>query len=289
MYYVDEAIVEALKRANTQRAWVPTGDQSTAVELLKKGVSGKISLAAVQGPPGTGKTSVVSRFAEEQLPDIITSNERILIMYISPTNYLVHKAYIDIVAALIKRGIDVQTILRSTRIYGSRIWPFREARTEWKFNDEIVSKQLLKDSMGAIDPDEVRMIFTTEYQRIAGRLADVERSYEHIHIIADEASKSPYFRIFLPLADKLARNPEMYPKSLLVLGDPEQAITVPEEFKEYRVPLLMKYVRNVLKNHGLYNKRWKMLTLSFRLPSPCLLYTSPSPRDLSTSRMPSSA
>ena len=27
----------------------------------------------------------------------------------------------------------------------------------------------------------------------------------------------------------------------------------------------------------------------FNMPSPCLLYTSPSPRDLSTSRMPSSA
>ena len=32
-----------------------------------------------------------------------------------------------------------------------------------------------------------------------------------------------------------------------------------------------------------------MMSTTFSIPNPCLLYTSPSPRDLSTSRMPSSA
>ena len=36
-------------------------------------------------------------------------------------------------------------------------------------------------------------------------------------------------------------------------------------------------------------KAWLVMTASDASPKTCLLYTSPSPRDLSTSRMPSSA
>jgi len=120
--------------------------------------------------------------------------------------------------------------------------------------------------MGLIDPDEVRIVFTTEFQRVAGRI--LEGKFDRIHIIADEASKTPYFRIFLPLADRLARHPEEYPESMLVLGDPQQAITVPEEFKEFRVPLLMNHVKGILKKYNLLDERWRMLTTSFRLPYP---------------------
>ena len=36
-------------------------------------------------------------------------------------------------------------------------------------------------------------------------------------------------------------------------------------------------------------KQWRMAQVAQNMPETCLLYTSPSPRDLSTSRMPSSA
>ena len=43
---------------------------------------------------------------------------------------------------------------------------------------------------------------------------------------------------------------------------------------------IKKNIENILKNKK---------SVIFGLPGACLLYTSPSPRDLSTSRMPSSA
>ena len=50
---------------------------------------------------------------------------------------------------------------------------------------------------------------------------------------------------------------------------------------------LIKY----LLQNGLlsYNPECRVMNYSMGLPKTCLLYTSPSPRDLSTSRMPSSA
>ena len=266
IYYVENALRRAIRKAAEERTWYNTEDQNRAVELLERGVFGDISLAAIQGPPGTGKTSVVEKFASKALTDIIVGEERILLIYVAPTNHLVYETYERIATELVRKGIDMQTVLRSMRIYGSKIRPFSRPRSVWHFGSEIIDEHLLRGCMGLVDPDEVRVVFTTEFQRVAGRIP--KGKFDRIHIIADEASKTPYFRVFLPLADRLARHPEEYPESMLVLGDPQQAITVPEEFKELRVPLLMNHVKGVLRRYGLIDERWRMLTLSFRLPSP---------------------
>ena len=54
-------------------------------------------------------------------------------------------------------------------------------------------------------------------------------------------------------------------------------------------PLGANYHEFLIRDIGFY-KRWSwMIHLSYAKQGSCLLYTSPSPRDLSTSRMPSSA
>jgi len=232
---------------------------------MKENIKGRVPLGAIQGPPGTGKTSVIELFAEENLPDIITGNDRILIMYIGPTNYLVLDAYWRIVTILLRKGIDLKTILKSLRVFGSRIKASKTNNPLILPDNTIIDVDALKLATGDINTEDVRLIFTTEFQRLSRRL---KGSYERIHIIVDEGSKSPYFRIFLPLAEKLVANPESYPESLLVLGDPQQAIAIPEEFKEFNIPLLMTYVRELLRRYNVEKRYWKMLDVTFRLPKP---------------------
>ena len=48
-------------------------------------------------------------------------------------------------------------------------------------------------------------------------------------------------------------------------------------------------VYHELEREQLWKKSWQVACHEDDMPNVCLLYTSPSPRDLSTSRMPSSA
>ena len=57
----------------------------------------------------------------------------------------------------------------------------------------------------------------------------------------------------------------------------------PDRYKEK----LGKYIKNNIYGEYLINAQGEDVVAGTR--TPCLLYTSPSPRDLSTSRMPSSA
>lgn len=261
-YFIDEGINQAQLEAQREVKYAFVGNQPQAVELMEKSIEGNVTLAAVQGPPGTGKTSVVEAFAERKLVDLLASNERVLVVYVAPTNHLVFEAFQRISRQLIRAGYDPISIFRSLRVYGSKIRPFR-SRSNPRINVDV---DLIQKTMGAIEVDEVRFVFTTEFQRISYRLSDV--NLDRIHIVVDEASKSPYFRVFLPLADMLVRHPEQYPSSMLVLGDPQQAITVSEEFREYNIPLLMEYVKRVLRRNNLFGERWVMLDTSFRLPRP---------------------
>ena len=62
------------------------------------------------------------------------------------------------------------------------------------------------------------------------------------------------------------------PNEVVVVGDKVEALVLQKEDKEGRLILSKKRAQ--------YERAWGTI---------CLLYTSPSPRDLSTSRMPSSA
>ena len=259
--YLDEGLRDALRLAERKYKWDLLESQEKATKLMKKVIHGNVSLGAVQGPPGTGKTSVVEAFAREELSDFITQTEDELIVYMAPTNNLVYEAFRRISAQLLRAGYDINDILKTIRVYGSKI----KIKDEIQMGKRTYTKDEISRLMGQIDND-VRIVFTTEFQRFSNRL---EVKPERIHIVADEASKSPYFRVFLPLAEKIARNPEdYYPYSLLVLGDPQQAITVPEEFKDMNVPLLMKLTERILKAHDLKKECWVMLDTTFRMPRP---------------------
>lgn len=263
IYYLDDGLKEAFRLAKRKEKWALLESQKKATELMKKTVDGELSLAAVQGPPGTGKTSVVEAFAKEELPDFVTQSENELILYIAPTNHLVYEAFKRISAQLIKKGFDIQSLLSVVRVYGSKIKPMKEK--EVIIGDKKLERDDLNRLVSNVD-NNVRIIFATEFQRVSSRL---EVEPKRIHIVADEASKSPYFRVFLPLAEKIAKNPEeYYPYTLLVLGDPQQAITVPEEFTIMDVPLLMKLTERVLKENDLKKDCWVMLDTTFRLPRP---------------------
>ena len=64
--------------------------------------------------------------------------------------------------------------------------------------------------------------------------------------------------------------------------------TLPAGFMENAETLQEGAIRETFEETG-SKAKIKMAYSMFSLPHICLLYTSPSPRDLSTSRMPSSA
>lgn len=261
-YFLDRAIREAPRSAEKERRWELFDAQQRAIKLMVESVEGDLRLGAVQGPPGTGKTSVVEAFAKDKLADFMVSESKDFIVYVAPTNHLVFEAFLRVSAQLMKAGYDIRSLTKSLRVYGSRIRPFRDKAIKI----EGITADEIQQLVGDIDHD-VRIIFATEFQRISTRLSSVKPG--RIHIVADEASKSPFFRIFLPLAEKIAREPEeYYPYSLLVLGDPNQAITVPEEYREMRVPLLMGLVKSILREKNWLDDYWIMLDTTFRLPSP---------------------
>ena len=266
-YFIDQAIKRAYVMSQQEWSVVITERQNEAVNLLVESLKGNVALGAVQGPPGTGKTSVVELSSHQIMDSILNSSERILIVYVAPTNHLVVEAFTRVVYQLFRLGFNLSQILQMTRIYGSRIQPCSS-----KKGIEIEGKRIdcnhFKELTGIIDPEHVRLVFATEYQRIASKIL---KKPDEIRYVVDEASRTPYFRVFIGLARKIVKEPEAYyPQSLIVLGDPKQAITVQEELKTYRIPLLMRYVEDRLKRlgHDYYRKYYIRLNITFRLPAP---------------------
>jgi DNA polymerase III delta prime subunit len=264
-FYLDEGLKEATRYASREEKWDLLESQEKAVRLMKQTVDGDTNLAAVQGPPGTGKTSVVEAFAKRSLAEFLSQKPGEVIIYIAPTNYLTFYAFKRISAQLLKSGHSLGSLLSLQRIYGSRIKP-NSSKDQIRLSGDAIDSNLLSRLMSNVD-DDVRLIFSTEYQRISNRLGEMKP--KKIHIVADEASKSPFFRLFLPLAERIAKNPEeYYPYSLLVLGDPQQAIGVPGEFKSLGVPLLIRHVERIVQENDKLRKNWVLLDTTFRLPTP---------------------
>ncbi|MCE4610568.1 MAG: AAA domain-containing protein [Desulfurococcales archaeon] len=263
-------LCEALQRvvgllSNRGRRLDLNESQNRALNLMRRAVEGSVEvpLGAIQGPPGTGKTSVVEAFAERVLSrflDDIASKE--IVIYVAPTNHLAVEAFTRISYALLAKGLfSVRDILDMTRVYGYKISPGDCKGLERLHGiTEDMVRQVLQ---GYIEPGTVKLVFTTEFQRVSGRFRDKP---DRVHLIVDEASKSPYFRAFLPMADYIMRY-EGYPGSLVALGDPEQAIAVPEEFRR-DVPLLMNKVIKLLDKGGLKDSNYVFLDTTYRLPNP---------------------
>lgn len=267
MYHLSDALRKAYECSRNRNCIEreAEGSQIEAIRLFKKVAKGYLGLGAVQGPPGTGKTSVFDLGTREILDEVLSYKGKILYLYIAPTNHLVVEAFTRFVANLFYKGYDVNVILDLIRVYGSKIEPCKKEFRDVSINNKILPCNEIKKLMKSIDPRNVRFVFATEYQRITPKL--VEKPDE-IRFIVDEASKTPFFRVFLPIARSIIRNPEeTYPKSMIVLGDPQQAISIAAEFKTFRIPLLMNYIKSVLERHNL-EEYYKFLDTTFRLPGP---------------------
>ncbi|NPA84491.1 MAG: AAA family ATPase [Crenarchaeota archaeon] len=277
-YNVCESIVEALRLARAvqegKRALVLNSSQQKAVEILLGSINGtgKAPLGGVQGPPGTGKTSVVEYFAYKHLADMIDTMNNELIIYVAPTNHLVAQAFERVSAALLAKGLGVRDVIDRVRVYGYRIGVHgcgeileRAVEEGIADRDEVPSAEVLKTVVHeGVDPNRVRIVFATEYQRVSGRFLSKP---DRVHLIVDESSKSPFYRAFISIADHVMRHDD-YISSLVVLGDPEQAITVPQAFREQRVSLLMERVKRLLELNSIDKDNFVMLDVTYRLPGP---------------------
>ena len=233
------------------------------LDVLK--LRSKIPLGGVQGPPGTGKTTVVESFVYNGVSDEIYNIDGIIV-YIAPTNHLAAQAFERVIAALLARDYTFNDIVDITRLYGSKMTirncekVFKREKMKVRPPSDSDAKQLV---YGYVDPDIVKIVFATEYQRVSGRFT---KKPGRIYLIVDEASKSPYYRAFISVADAIMRY-EDYPHTLVALGDPEQAITVPEAFRIRKVPLLMPKIKRLLEENNMRDK-FVMLDTTFRLPKP---------------------
>ncbi len=238
--------------------------QRKALDILAGAIKGEmeVPLGAVQGPPGTGKTSIVEAFARYVLPKSLDDIEsRELVVYVAPTNYLAVEAFKRIAAALLSSGgFTLRDVLDMTRVYGHKVVPGSCADLRNKGITEDMVRRVIH---GEVRPGAVRLVFATEFQRVSGRFAEEPG---RVHLIVDEASKSPYFRAFIPMADAVMRF-KGYLSSLVALGDPEQAIAVPREFRG-TVPLLMEKIMGLLRRHGLEEDNYELLRVTYRLPKP---------------------
>lgn len=272
-YNVCELLAEARRCAEEARSGRRVlrlnSSQQKAVDILVRVMKGsaKAPLGGVQGPPGTGKTSVVESFVHDHMADMLNDMLDELVIYIAPTNHLVAQAFERVVAALLARGYTLRDIVDRARVYGSKV-TVRDCEKVFRAKgvDESPPSETALKSMvyGPVDPAVVRIVFATEYQRVSGRFTSKPG---RIHLVVDEASKSPYYRAFISIADAIMRYSD-YPASLVVLGDPEQAITVPETFRAQRVSLLMNKVMYLVRQHGLERDNFVMLDTTYRLPGP---------------------
>ncbi len=241
--------------------------QEKAVNILLEVLrhQSKVPIGGVQGPPGTGKTTVIESFIYHGVSDYVQDIEGVIV-YIAPTNHLAAQAFERVVAVLLARDYTFRDIISIARLYGSKITVknctkiFKQFKIGTQAPSSKEAKQIIYDN---VDPDTVKIVFATEYQRVSGRLT---RKPDKIYLIVDEASKSPYYRAFISVADAIIRFQD-YPYTLVALGDPEQAITVPEAFRIRRVPLLMRKIGQILEENGIQDK-YVMLDTTYRLPKP---------------------
>jgi len=230
--------------------------------IIKKVNSGGIAL--IQGPPGTGKTTLL-REVIAKLYNTLDKDE--CLVYIAPTNKLVADMLKAVVNIYTIHGKGTEDLKREVRVYGSK---FRWGKYA-KLNDKI--------------DENVKIVISTEYQRFPIRNV-------RLHILVDEASKSPLHRPFITIANELIRALEESSvkdllMSLSVVGDPKQAIGLGAEFGTTygrNLLLMINLIRGLLTFEGrevsydvditsearkyLRGKYYEFLNTTYRLPEP---------------------
>lgn len=254
-------LADRLQRRRLDRDRFPTYEESywLARRVLELNVD--IPIAAIQGPPGSGKTYIVELLAEEYIADRLAEPGE-LVFYIAPTNELVFEACVRVLATIFRKvapdprercrwAREVPHIVRvlGYRIRSSQSLALRETCGGIGASEMVDLK---------IDKD-VKLVFATEFQRpyIEGEAP--------VKLIVDESSRSPFFRSLIPVVRRIvAKKYRDFPEALVVLGDPQQAISITGYSRDI---LLMKVARRKLKELGLED-RYKLLDFTFRLPAP---------------------
>ncbi len=248
------------------RAWA-------LVEDILRGDAEEPLLAAIQGPPGTGKTELFVGSIAYTL-DRIISDEEVKVVYVAPTNELVTQAFIRtlnlLAPRLLKSGYDVSQVVRMFRLYGSSVpRPFlSQTEIDQLTRGMGVNAKDVKDMVQGVINKDVKFVFATEYQRIRS-----SGNYAY-KLLVDEASRTPFYLPFTPVAEQFLRDFDEKKmkgvlESMIIVGDPEQAVAISEEYrlteKRYLALLL---VSEALEKLGLYNERFTMLQESYRIPRP---------------------
>lgn len=131
-------------------------------------------------------------------------------VYMAPTNRLVEEMLEKVAFVYKGLGKSKGDIANDVRVYGS----------QFNFGPTYAKMNLAPDS-------QVKLVITTEYQRV---FASRERISSY-HLLIDEASKSPLHSPFIALADSLLTYRGEALASINVIGDPQQAITLNEEYR----------------------------------------------------------
>ncbi len=264
VYSVNEIMNKALEGKQPVLVLETEESFKRALNLVEKAFEGRIAI--VQGPPGTGKTTVFIEAIDRVIDRL---DERELIIYVAPTNKLVAQTLDRVAHILSKRGYKTRDILSMVRVYGSQFDFTDYEKLNWGVDREV------------------RIVLTTEYQRVSSR------DHDTIHLLVDEASRSKLHRPFIAsardLTSKLERGEEIY-GSINVVGDPMQAIVLGEKYwmsrriREERL-IIEAFTKNLLILEGfdvkddpielmklahkhLSGKYFELLRRTYRLPSP---------------------
>ena len=167
------------------------------------------NVALVQGPPGTGETTVFESVVNASVDGM---GGGVTMVYMAPTNRLVREMLEKVAYVYKVLGKARGDLANEVRVYGSQFY----------FGPTYGKMNLAPDN-------QVNLIHTTEYQRI---FAPRERASSY-HLLIDEASKSPLHAPFIALADSLLTYRGEALASINVIGDPQQAIMLNEEYRAY--------------------------------------------------------
>jgi len=229
-----------------------------------------LPLMAVQGVPGAGKTTILMNILLGALNGL---DARVKLLYTAPTNALVTETLVRVMAILRDGGYSYSEIFKMIRVYGSKI-PSEPtvSRLEMVLKKRGINESaadlvsLISRSLYAPIDGETKLILATESQRVSSKsLAESGFRFSAFH---DEASRSPLYHLFVPYMDKLVKGDVDVISSLVVVGDPFQAISVPQAFIQSRYPLLaVQAVACAIKNSD-YPKQYQQLRYTLRVPKP---------------------
>lgn len=220
MVYDLEAILKEEQRRQLYQSPPPIEDILNVTEFISSRIK-EYSLGVVQGPPGTRKT--LSIFAGiEKCWDAVEEDG--IIMYVAPTNALVAQGFQYVTRMLLRRGFRVEDIPKLVRVYGSQ------------FDYGIYTKLRQKVE------NDTRLILTTPFQTPAMSGKRI------LHLTVDEASRMRLHESFIEIRREIQKALAEQRKlcgSLTVVGDPMQAIVLPEH---YRVVERLRHERLILES-----------------------------------------